>query len=197
MSAFKEVVQFALTGNHSDCDFLFRAEARNEISARLLVWARSIQKFGGFSEDKSFLIASIIGEIANNSFDHNLGKWTDQVGCLISLDFLPDRLRLAIVDRGQGIANSLKVVRPHLINRDEYLIIAFEQIVSGRAPEQRGNGLKYVRKNFQNASGLELICLSSGAKYRAGGQHNLENALTEVSGFSGTLVALDWPKESI
>ena len=84
-----------------------------------------------------FLISSIIGEIANNAFDHNLGKWKDQVGCLVSFDFLSDRVRIAVADRGQGIVSSLQVVRPKVTNQSDYLRIAFEEIVSGRAPEQR------------------------------------------------------------
>ncbi len=135
-----------------------------------------------------------IGEIANNSFDHNLGKWDDQSGCLVSIEFMPDRMRIAVVDRGQGIVNSLKIVRPEVKESANYLVMAFEEIVSGRAPEKRGNGLKYVRKNFIKENGFELLCISSGYKYKLGEQSHLEVALTSVAAFKGTLIALDWNK---
>ncbi len=32
----------------------------------------------------------------------------------------------------------------------EALRIAFTEVITGRAPEKRGNGLKYVRRNIEN-----------------------------------------------
>ena len=41
---------------------------------------------------------------------------------------------------------TLKVVRPELNDHREALRVAFTEVLSGRAPENRGNGLKFVRK---------------------------------------------------
>jgi sensor histidine kinase regulating citrate/malate metabolism len=194
MSSFSEIIQFASSASYSKSDFLFRAESRAEISARLLSWAQLCQ-VNGLSKEMSFLIASIVGEIANNSFDHNLGKWKDEVGCLIGFDFLSDRLRFAVVDRGQGIVNSLRAVRPEILVPSEYLVMAFEQVVSGRSPEQRGNGLKYVRKNFLKENGIEMICRSSSFTYSLGDQKLLATEIQKLLEFEGTLIAIDWPKE--
>ena len=49
-----------------------------------------------------------------------------------------------MADRGQGILNSLRRVRPDLQNDVDALRVAFTEQVSGRAPEKRGNGLKFV-----------------------------------------------------
>lgn len=40
---------------------------------------------------------------------------------------------------------TLKRVRPELTNASEALKVAFTETVSGRLPEARGNGLKFVR----------------------------------------------------
>ena len=32
------------------------------------------------SEDQAYIISAIIGEIGNNSFDHNVGNWPDKMG---------------------------------------------------------------------------------------------------------------------
>ena len=47
-------------------------------------------------------------------------------------------------DFGCGIKKSLSKVKVDLKSNMEALRIAFTQIISGRAPEQRGNGLKFV-----------------------------------------------------
>lgn len=90
------------------------------------------------------IIISIVGEIGNNSFDHNLGNWPDVPGTLFSYDMLKKEIILA--DRGQGIMKTLSRVRPELLSDAQALHLAFSEVVSGRAPEIRGNGLKYVRR---------------------------------------------------
>lgn len=50
-----------------------------------------------------------------------------------------------MADRGQGILTTLKRVRPALTNDDDALMVAFTETLSGRLPEARGNGLKFVR----------------------------------------------------
>jgi hypothetical protein len=53
--------------------------------------------------------------------------------------------KIILADRGLGILFTLKKVRPDLNNHKEALKVAFTETVSGRAPESRGNGLKFVR----------------------------------------------------
>lgn len=90
------------------------------------------------------LITAICGEIGNNSFDHNLGNWPDVPGVYFSHSLKDSKVIVA--DRGQGIWTTLKRVRPTLKNSSEALKMAFTEIVSGREPEARGNGLKFVRE---------------------------------------------------
>ena len=90
------------------------------------------------------LIVAVAGEIGNNSFDHNLGNWPDVPGIFFGYDIHKHIIVLA--DRGQGILATLRRVRPDLATDQEALRVAFTEIISGRAPESRGNGLKFVRK---------------------------------------------------
>lgn len=90
------------------------------------------------------ILISIVGEIGNNSFDHNLGNWPDIPGTLFFCDFIKKEIILA--DRGLGILKTLSRVRPELSSDAEALQLAFSKVISGRAPEVRGNGLKYVRR---------------------------------------------------
>lgn len=90
------------------------------------------------------LVTAVAGEIGNNSFDHNLGNWPDVPGIFFSYSM---RNRVVVLaDRGQGILMTLKRVRPQLANAPEALKVAFTETISGRLPEARGNGLKFVRE---------------------------------------------------
>lgn len=89
------------------------------------------------------LISAITGEIGNNSFDHNLGNWPDILGIFFAWNL--DKRVIVLADRGQGILCTLKRVKADLMNHQDALKVAFTQVISGRAPEYRGNGLKFVK----------------------------------------------------
>jgi hypothetical protein len=131
-------------------------------------WCNSRDIFGaklaGFDNlHKNPLLTAICGEIGNNAYDHNLGKWNDVPGLYFNQDFLHT---VVLLDRGQGVYNSLKKVRPQIKDDSEALGLAFVEHVSGREPEHRGNGLKFVadiiRQNkwklfFQSGKGVIQI----------------------------------------
>jgi len=94
------------------------------------------------NEQLAYLLSAAVGEIGNNSFDHNFGNWPDLPGVYFQIDLNESLILLA--DRGNGVFNTLKKVKPNIKNDIEALTVAFTQIISGRAPEQRGNGLKFV-----------------------------------------------------
>ena len=89
------------------------------------------------------LISAITGEIGNNSFDHNLGNWPDILGIFFAWNL--DKGKIVLADRGQGVLSTLKKVKPELTNHQDALGTAFTEVISGRAPEYRGNGLKFVK----------------------------------------------------
>lgn len=94
------------------------------------------------------LIVAITGEIGNNSFDHNLGNWPDVPGIFFGYSLLQRKIILA--DRGQGFLKTLQRVRPNLSDYSQALKVAFTEFISGRSPEARGNGLKYVKEVVLN-----------------------------------------------
>lgn len=101
------------------------------------------------------LIVAVAGEIGNNSFDHNLGNWPDIPGIFFGYDI--NKKVIVLADRGLGILATLKRVKSDLNTDVEALKVAFTEIISGRAPESRGNGLKFVRKVVsENPIGLLL-----------------------------------------
>ena len=95
------------------------------------------------------LLSSAAGEIGNNSFDHNLGNWPDVPGAFFAYD-LGKRV-IVLADRGVGILATLRLIRPKLRSDEEALRVAFTEIVTSRATEHRGNGLKFVKEALMHA----------------------------------------------
>ena len=90
------------------------------------------------------LIVLVAGEIGDNSFAHNLGKWPDIPGIFFGYDL--QKKIIVLADRGLGVLETLRRVRPELSTHVAALEVAFTEFISGRSPEKRGNGLKLVRE---------------------------------------------------
>lgn len=118
----------------------------------------------GWDEEQTALITSIVGEVANNCFDHNIGQWKDVPGCWLEYVIERNVFKAIVADRGQGIFGSLLTVRPKLRSHGEALHLAFTEAVSGRAPEKRGNGLKFVVHSLNQLSPAYFIMCSGDAK---------------------------------
>lgn len=123
-------------------------------------------------EDLAYLFVAMIGELGNNSFDHNLGQWQDVPGCVFD-HCIEDSVSVLIADRGQGIFSSLKHVLPKLTSDAEALKIAFYQKISGRSPERRGNGLKFVNNALSSLKKCTLLFLSGEGFLELGDKNNL------------------------
>lgn len=117
----------------------------------------------GYPENRVPLVHAVLAEIGNNAFDHNTGNFRDIPGVFYGRTFDPSPLFI-IADRGQGVLTTLKRVRPALASDKEALRVAFLERLSGRAPENRGNGLKFVRKTLLG-DGLDLFFQSGSASY--------------------------------
>jgi len=98
-------------------------------------------------ETKKYLEAAIIGEIGNNTFDHN---FIFEDNCLrgVYCDLSYNQKYIILADFGKGIKQSLLPVVPSISSDLEALNIAFTKQISGRSPEQRGNGLKFVSESI-------------------------------------------------
>lgn len=108
------------------------------------------------------LLSAIIGEIGNNAFDHNLGNWKDEKGIYFAYD-LNERF-VIIADRGRGMLATLKPVKPEIKTENEAIRVGFTEIISGRAPESRGNGLKFVEAVVRD-HGLKVYFYSGNGMY--------------------------------
>ncbi|OGH94202.1 MAG: hypothetical protein A2538_01575 [Candidatus Magasanikbacteria bacterium RIFOXYD2_FULL_41_14] len=153
-----EILDWATTDDNANIKPELLCQTRDVFQARHDRLLNELKK--KFNEDLAFTVAAIAGEIGNNSFDHNLGNWRDVMGILFLVDL--EKRKIILADRGQGVLSSIKRVRPQTANHADALRIAFTEILSGRFPEQRGNGLKFVAKNIR-ANNLSLKFYSGDA----------------------------------
>jgi hypothetical protein len=133
--------QWATTSRAMEPASNMYCQTRDVFQARLEQFQSKLSRIA--SVETVSLITAVAGEVGNNSFDHNLGNWPDIPGIFFSYSIRNGEVILA--DRGQGILATLKRVRPSLTSADEALKVAFTETISGRFPETRGNGLKFVR----------------------------------------------------
>lgn len=136
-------------------------------NARLTKMQDALMQKPGFEKLYSLIIL-ITGEIGDNSFAHNLGKWPDTVGIFFGYDL--EKRIIVLADRGLGVLATLKQVRPKLSSHVEAVEVAFTEFISGRAPEKRGNGLKLVREVVIDQP-IDLFYTSGDAEVRMKG-HN-------------------------
>lgn len=136
-------------------------------------------------ENLAYLLIGVIEEIGNNSFDHNLGRWRDAPGVFFGLD--QKTRAIVIADRGIGVFATLTRVRPKIFDDAEALRVAFTERVSGREPERRGNGLKFVKKVVED-NNIHLLFYSGHA------MANIGKGLFDISSspihFPGTLASI-------
>ncbi len=115
-----------------------------------------------WSDDESGLLAAMAGELTGNCFDHNFGNWPDVPGCWFEYEIKGNVFRMKIADRGRGVLTTLRQVRPGLKDDSEAIKVAFTETITGRAPEQRGNGLKFVVRSLDLLRGMESFIFISG-----------------------------------
>jgi len=143
----------------------FYCESSDIFKARLTSLESILLNISGLERLYSIIVL-MTGEIGNNSFDHNLGKWPDMPGIFFGYDL--NKRIIVLADRGLGILNTLSRVRPDLKNHVEAVRVAFTEIISGRSPEKRGNGLKVVRESAIKYP-VDLFFTSGDAEVRIQG----------------------------
>ncbi len=124
------------------------------------------------------LITAVIGELGDNCFAHNSPNWIDLPGCWFQWAVDAGELQCIIADRGRGIFSSLKRVRPELHTDSEALLVALTERVSGRAPEKRGNGLKFAVDALHSIA-VGSVLLQSGTA-RMGAELPLDQSRIEA-----------------
>ncbi len=140
----------------------FVCRTRDAFSARLGRLGAFVK--AGLKADDLSLVIAAAGEVGNNCFDHNLGAWRDVSGCWFQAQATAGLLWICLADRGQGVFKSLARADPAIPDEQAALVAAFERTLSGRAPENRGNGLKFVRNIVTAGAGRGLACRSGDAQ---------------------------------
>jgi len=133
------------------------------------------------------LFIAILGEIGNNAYDHNLGNWRNTSGTYFSFD---EKAQKAIIaDRGQGVRKTLMRVKPDISSDTEAIKVAFTEKLSGRTPEQRGNGLKFVKAIVEGQKwSLDFYSGRGLAKIRKGGPIEFSQ---ETGNMEGVIVFIE------
>jgi hypothetical protein len=126
----------------------YYCERPDRFTSRLAKMGGELERTLGISEELASLVTLVAGEIGDNSFAHNIGSWPNVVGIFYAYD-IPKRV-IVLADRGRGVKKTLQQVLPNLSTDIEALRVAFTEIVSGRSPEKRGNGLKVVRRVIES-----------------------------------------------
>lgn len=168
------------------------SETRDVLSARLPRLKTVVSS--GFPAKNLPLMISSTAEISNNSFDHNLGQWRDTPGCWLEHQITGHILWICVADRGQGVFKSLSRVHPSITSDQLALEAAFEKVISGRAPEQRGNGLKFVKNGITESTGRGLACASGNGRVQYGDLGGKCAALLtqHLSKVRGTITLMIW-----
>lgn len=135
----------------------------------------------GWHEGEAGLLAAVVGELVGNCFDHNLGKWRDVPGCWLETIVDSNTFRAVVADRGQGVLTTLRQVLPDLQDDTQALVVAFTKNITGRAPEQRGNGLKFVLRSLGQVNVEAFQYLSGTAKFAFTGHIDVK----DISGYIG------------
>lgn len=157
-------------------------------NARLTKMQNALMQKPGFEKLYS-LIVLVAGEIGDNSFAHNLGRWPDTAGIFFGYDI--EKRIIVLADRGLGILKTLQQVRPELSSHAAAVKVAFTEFISGRAPEKRGNGLKLVREVVMERP-IDLFYASGDAEVRLKGSDKVFRVTRGQSILRGCLAKIEF-----
>ncbi len=174
-------IGFEFFSKNFDEKSLNYCKTRDVFQARLDSMINVLLKNKKIREDHVYILSAIVGEIGNNSFDHNIGSWLNEAGIFFSYDFSRNNLEILLADSGQGVYKTLKKVKPEINDDKEAIKVAFYEKISGRAPESRGNGLKFVRENIKN-TGFCLEFYSGQAFIKLNANESIEKTNNNYQG---------------
>ena len=98
------------------------------------------------SRTNKFLESAVIGELGNNTFDHNLDYDSNHLrGAYFSYDESGNFIVLS--DFGEGVRKTISRVKA-VADDLEALKLVFTEHISSRSLENRGNGLKFVSESI-------------------------------------------------
>lgn len=155
----QQLLNIYCSGDISKIPSDYYCATRDVFRARYDKWFITESKRIGI--EKAAQLLTIIGEVGNNSYDHNLGHWQNSPG----LCFYFKQEYILLYDQGRGIEESLSSAGHSFSSSAQYLDAALTQRITGRAPERRGNGLK-VSLNMVNALKIDFYIRSKQDSYQ-------------------------------
>jgi excisionase family DNA binding protein len=174
--------------NGAEFPSAFYCPTSSVFNARLTKMEHQLIQKPGFEKMYS-LITLIAGEIGDNSFAHNLGKWPSTSGIFFGYNL--EKKEIVLADRGVGILETLKYVKPELNSHIDAVKIAFTEFISGRAPEKRGNGLKLVREVVLK-NPIDLFYASGDAEVRMKGSDKVFRVVRGQDIVKGCLAKIEF-----
>src|SRR2546428_12511174 len=100
-SALARALSWYASGDAPEADAEVPA-SRDVFDARLDGLLRELLR-DGWTNDAAALVVAVLGEVGNNCFDHNLGRWRDAPGCRLGRIVDREPALFWVVDRGVGI----------------------------------------------------------------------------------------------
>jgi len=173
-------MSWVLNANPVELSDDYYCATRDVFQARIDNMIKDVIAKGKVSEGNAYMAGAIAGEIGNNSFDHNIGNWPDVTGIFFGYD-LSVGITIVLADRGRGVMETLKTVRPEIASEQEALKVAFFEKITGRAPEMRGNGLKFVRESVKFGKN-HLTFISGDAKAELNDDFKIEAVKEKIKG---------------
>jgi excisionase family DNA binding protein len=188
LNLFKLALSWAKAKKGKEPQKSFYCNNTSVLNYRLNKLENDLMKVPEFKETYS-LLTSMVGEIGNNSFDHNIGNWSDIPGIFFAYNI--EKRQIILADRGQGVLATLSRVKK-IKDHKEALEVAFTEIISGRAPEARGNGLKYVRNIITKNKNFKLKFQSGDAELLLRYKDKNLNIKTKKQKIKGCLVLISF-----
>ena len=129
------------------------------------------------------LITSSLGEVIDNAFSHNLGKWSPATGPMVVF-FMQEypqekKLCFAICDLGVGFFKTLHNNYPHIKTEEEAIAHALRPDVTGRENKKGGNGLTYLKKNVFNGFKGDLYIRSLNTFFSVKTEENIKTSFLQ------------------
>lgn len=167
----------------------YYCERPDRFTSRVAKMGTEFQRAGTISVDTASLLTLMAGEIGDNSFAHNVGNWGDVPGVFFGYDI--NKRIIVLADRGRGVKTTLLHVRPNIITDMDALRVAFTEIVSGRNPEKRGNGLKVVR-SVAETNKISLMFRSGIGLVTIKGDHGVMKITMAESNIRGVYAVIEF-----
>ena len=160
IQSFIQKISLIKQGQFDECV----SHTRDVFDSRLMTYT---------SKTQQWLFGAVIGEIGANTFDHNF-SFKNDVPKGVFCDFDSSDGCVYICDFGAGLKKTLSRVISLIADDEEAIKTAFTKPISGRAPEMRGNGLKFVissivenKWNLYFQSG-DAVCKADGTGFEFG-----------------------------